>query len=428
MKTSHPNHSQHIEIDLEVLESLQGMTHLECPGCSNDLSFPVMAGSRHPAGIPNAAGLVAGIPCTSANGGILFAAQRGLNRNLFTLGAAASLVLGALGFFQAASGAGDAHEAEQMITDAIIHEEFFNGLIASGATTAKDLEAATNIHADGAGFIGVSKENITWQQARDLAKRTGARILDPGVTGSDSRKRITDRVTQSFPELLGTTVWVAENDQPRVIDSPDVNPVTSLDRPRRVFLQWASWKALVSTTFDESSPFGTTEARTWTSALEGGSFTLRRTDSGVLWLGAGGSNAGGFTSIRTCARISNSGIFAEKASRAVWGLLFRVGGSGYYAVEIRGDGCWQFYVRKDKTNHTISPWEFSKSVRLAGDFNDVAVEAMETRFKITVNGKELGSFENDVFANGSHTLLFASGGDAFYEFDHYELVEQNYDH
>ena len=184
------------------------------------------------------------------------------------------------------------------------------------------------------------------------------------------------------------------------------------------------WKTLVSATFDDSSPFSVTNAQTWTSALSGGRYTLRRTDSGGLWLGAEKSEAGSETRIKTEARIANDGIFAERAAAAHWGLLFRKSDRGYYVLFIRGDGNWRLAIRVNNRDEDISAWTFSPALKKAGEFNRVQVEAIGSRIAIQANGVPLGEFTDDIFTSGTQQLYFASPGDALFEFESYELSER----
>ncbi|MBC8001567.1 MAG: hypothetical protein H7X97_03170 [Opitutaceae bacterium] len=426
MKTTCPHCAQSISIDPETLSSLQGTSHFECPACSAGVPVPQVPGPQPIAPLrdpdPEAISLLD--PPADADGTTVLAAHRGMNRNLLILGSVTLLVLGGLATFIASRKEGNVHNTRQVIRNEITNNSFFKSLITSGTTTARDLESVTGIREDGSGFIGVSKDKMTWDQSLEFAKKVGGEILDPGLPDSMWRVQRTDLVTEAFPELLGSTVWVAEKAQPRAIDSPDVHPVSTLERPRRLLLQWQPWRALISTSFDNGSPFGVTNAPTWTSKLERGHFTLRRTDSGTLWLDAGGSRAGNATRIQTRARIVNDGIFAEKAPSARWGLLFRANNDGYFAVEIRGDGCWQFYVA-GKKGQTISSWQFSNHINKAGLSNEIVVEAVGPRFTIEANGNSLGSFENETYSSGHQTLLFASSGDAYFEFDSYHLLEHN---
>ncbi len=91
-----------------------------------------------------------------------------------------------------------------------------------------------------------------------------------------------------------------------------------------------AWKTLVSTTFDDSSPFTVGTSPTWSATLGGGFWRVRRTDSGSLWLGASNSSTANPIRIKTIARISDHGIFARLASSACWSAGVRRNRKGSY--------------------------------------------------------------------------------------------------
>ncbi len=230
MKTTCPHCSQHIEIDEETLTSLQASSHFACPSCSSEVPVPALpeppatAPLHQPRGENHAPQNPA--PSTLAR------THRGLNRNLLILGSVALLVLGGLAFFLASQKSGDTHVTNQNIANEIINNTYFQQLIASGATTEKDLEAVADIQPYDDGFIGISREKVTWEEAREFAAKTGADILE------FQEEELADFLTSTFPEVHGTTVWIAENGNPRAADSPDVMEITTLDRKRRAFIQW----------------------------------------------------------------------------------------------------------------------------------------------------------------------------------------------
>lgn len=202
-----------IEIDARTENALKGASYFDCPSCSGRV--PV---------------LFAASPMARA--------QRGMNRNLLILGSAALLVLGGLAFFIASRKGGDTYNAKQDISNEIIHNKFFTDLIASGATTAKDLETVMEIKSFGDGFIGISRDKVTWEEARELALNTGSDVL--GMDDGDGRPllEIAGDLTAAFSHKLGETVWVRQGNEPKMIDCPDVLSVTTLERRRHVFLHW----------------------------------------------------------------------------------------------------------------------------------------------------------------------------------------------
>jgi len=252
MKLSCPQCSQHIEIDDASLKELQGMTSIECPTCSGAVpvgEFARVRGSEKRA--------LANTPARIA------AALARTHRNVRILGILALLVLGGLAIYLATRPAGNDYNTRRLIRDQIIQNEFFTRLIASGATTKKELEAVEEIVPYGAGFIGLSGEKYSLNQAHDMAARTSSDVLDVSLTAKDSRKEFGGWLAENFPSSLGRTSWVRADGRERVIDSPDILPTQALDIPRRVFLSWPKadgWKNLgwswtIPAQFDEVKPF-----------------------------------------------------------------------------------------------------------------------------------------------------------------------------
>ena len=164
--------------------------------------------------------------------------HKGMNRNLLVLGVITLLALGGIAAFLAARSGGNIFNTVNNITNQIIHNSYFTQLIASGVTTEKDLKAIAEIRPYGDSFIGISKEPLTWEQAEDFAKRTGAEVLPIEDTPEGSRKQLADWLNATFPTHLGSTLWVRQDGQTQVLDRRDVLSVTSLDSPRKVILQW----------------------------------------------------------------------------------------------------------------------------------------------------------------------------------------------
>lgn len=194
----------------------------------------------------------------------LLQAYLGLNRNLRILGTAALLLLGGLAAFIAYRQFGDTFNKREKILKRTINNQYFTGLIASGATNEKALvEAMESILPYASGFVGLSKDKLSWQKARELADRTGAEVLDVAVTAHDSRQEFTGWLAASHQAQQGSTVWMRDSGATKVIDSPDVLAVTALERPRQVFLHWPKtenwinrgWSWTIQPQFDEVTPF-----------------------------------------------------------------------------------------------------------------------------------------------------------------------------
>jgi len=194
------------------------------------------------------------------------------------------------------------------------------------------------------------------------------------------------------------------------------------------------YRTLISADFDGSSPFSEKKSQTLETFRENGFYKVRRRDSGCLWLGAAGSEAGSSTLIRIRARISKEGIYEGAAHTASWAINCRCNQRGSYKVEIRGDGFWRlhylkFYEIKGSSHpvkefDSISPWQSSPGVHSAGQFNDVTVTAKGSHFVIVINGIQLCEFDHEGSKSGGYNLMFCSQGEALLECDYFELLEE----
>jgi hypothetical protein len=136
----------------------------------------------------------------------------------------------------------------QDITNQILKNKFFTDLIASGGTTMDQLRKVARIEMKGQGFIGLSREELTWEQAQEFARSTGSKVLavespseNKAPWGDPTMQRLVNFLEHRFPAAQGSTVWVMQNSaskQPRVFHAPDVSLVSTSERPRKVFLDW----------------------------------------------------------------------------------------------------------------------------------------------------------------------------------------------
>lgn len=236
-----PHCAQSLELDGAAIESLSAGGGFDCPVCGNRVGGPE---EPEPAAAPlpeesAPPPAVAASPAPVASRATpLLGAFRGLNRNLVILGTLALLTLGGVGIYLASRKGGSRYNTRREVTNEIIKNKFFTDLIASGATTAQELEAMAEIKPLGIGFSGVSLEKHTWEQALALAKRTGSRIMAIEPPKNAAREPVLGRLAEDYPDLRGSTGWAMENGEPRVIDGPNINPVKTLDRPRKAFLSW----------------------------------------------------------------------------------------------------------------------------------------------------------------------------------------------
>jgi hypothetical protein len=136
---------------------------------------------------------------------------------------------------------------KQDITNEIIKNQYFTGLIESGRTDLETLKKIARIEAVGASFIGLSREGYAWDEARELAVKAGGEVLAvesaterDASWGDPSTARLVNILHNRFPEAEDRTIWVSQNSSryPRVIFNPNVSPVSNPDQPRLVFIRW----------------------------------------------------------------------------------------------------------------------------------------------------------------------------------------------
>ncbi len=200
-----------------------------------------------------------------------------LHRNIRILGAAALLILGALGIWLAKRPVKETHHVHQKIVNEIINNEYFTNLVTGGGAERSALEEVAEIVPRADGFIGLSREKLTFAQSSELAGKAGAEILDISFAAREGREELTGWLEESFPGQLGRTAWIRDNHVPKLIDSPDVfephggefysrssGQEKALNTPRHVFLQWPrgggqwenkGWSWTIPPQYDEVLPF-----------------------------------------------------------------------------------------------------------------------------------------------------------------------------
>ena len=132
----------------------------------------------------------------------------------------------------------DREVVKEKVVNEVVRNQYFQDLITSGATTEKDLDAVAAVQPYGEEFVGSSREGLTWKEAQDLAKRTGAEILAIEGTRERPARQFAEWLASVFPALHGSTVWVTTEGRPKISDLPDVLPVTLLGRKRPALFSW----------------------------------------------------------------------------------------------------------------------------------------------------------------------------------------------
>jgi len=243
MKIACPHCSQILELTAETLASFEGEPHFACPVCAGLIAVPVSAGASSLP--PKKPGLGMSKPSAkspsakkSTQTDSILAAHRGMHRNFRVLGITVLLLLGGLGIYLALTLRGDTHMTREERLREIIRNQFFTDLIASGATTKKELLGLWDIQERGVGFVGLSKEPCAWPKAGELAQRVGASVLTLDSPDTATRAPILHWLTAFSTDLGDATFWLLDHGEPKVLHAPEVDRVTTLDRPRRVLLTW----------------------------------------------------------------------------------------------------------------------------------------------------------------------------------------------
>jgi hypothetical protein len=163
----------------------------------------------------------------------LAATTRSLGTTRLVFGLIALCTLAGLAFFLAQRKTGDTVTSETTITNSITHNNYFTQLIASGVTTAADLESIGDIRPFGSGFIGISRAPLLWTDAVALAARTGSEILPLDPLSGESRKQLLSSLSAHI--TLG--LWVKENGTASILtDTVSRRPTGSDSIMRAVFL------------------------------------------------------------------------------------------------------------------------------------------------------------------------------------------------
>ena len=217
MITPCPHCQAEIEIDTETHAAITGQSHFACPACQGAVAVP--ARPQAPASV-----------------------HRGINRNLLILGVIALLVLGGIGIFLASQKSGDTNTTVQNIRNEIINNSYFTQLIASGVTTRENLDAVGNIRPYGNGFIGVSVEAMTWEEAEAFASRCGAAVLRVPMR-HDLEISLRDALVQLLAGSTKEIAWVIWKDEPSLFAGGTFAGVTETNGRQHVILEWLPGKS-----------------------------------------------------------------------------------------------------------------------------------------------------------------------------------------
>ncbi len=228
MKITCPHCSQKLELDPETLTALEGSSHFHCPACSEAVEVPA------PVLVPaNQAAPGQGKRRKSKR--VALQTQQGKNRNMLVLGVVALLTIGGVALFLASKNGGNIFNTFQNVTNQIINNSYFTQLIADGVTTKENLEAIAEIRPYGDGFIGISKEEMDWEQGMELAGHTGSQIL---AVNAGPQEELSEWLNETFGAKLATTAWVREQGTGAVLAGSEILDSKELNRQRLTLLHW----------------------------------------------------------------------------------------------------------------------------------------------------------------------------------------------
>lgn len=165
---------------------------------------------------------------------------RNLSTTMLILGLLAISTVGGLALYLANRKTGNTYSTEQIITTSFVNNTYFTQLITSGVTTAKDLEAVTDFQPHGNGFIGISKEPMDWEQAQDLAKRTGAGILEIEQDEIADGHPTLEWIRQNYAGHLSRPVWITRKGERAAMDARGILTGSPPPSPLKVLVQWGT--------------------------------------------------------------------------------------------------------------------------------------------------------------------------------------------
>jgi hypothetical protein len=199
-----------------------------------------------------------------------------LNRNVRILGSAAILILGGLGAWLVLRPARTVVTVAETSLLQTLRNEYFTKLVASGAAEAEALRRLAAVLPYGKGYIGVTSERMDLPEARVLAERMGADVLDVAAVALERKSELCGWMAASFPERHGTSSWVFDDGAPAAIDAPDLlrvrrhhgedgvqGPAPEPETARFVFLAWPprsttgirEWSWVIAPEYDDVTPF-----------------------------------------------------------------------------------------------------------------------------------------------------------------------------
>lgn len=178
----------------------------------------------------------------------------GLNTTMLILGLLSLAIIGGLAFYLAQPGRAGTQSNRQTVVNTESHKDIPSGM------TAEDLKEVGDIWLGPYGFIGISMEALEWEQAVELAKRTGAEVLS--IDEADPQwPSLHEWLRGHFAAPLAMQAWVRKQGEPHLLDSEKILAPETAESPgqklhHKVMLHWRQ-----KTSIPSNPPIDTTPPR-----------------------------------------------------------------------------------------------------------------------------------------------------------------------
>jgi hypothetical protein len=154
---------------------------------------------------------------------------------MFVLGLLAIGIIGGLAIYLANRNTGEIHKTDVEIITSETHNTDNTQIIALGVATEADLKAIDNILPYETLLVGISKDNLDWDQSQALAARTGAKILE--LEPSDEGP-LAAFIRSGFASRLSSSAWVQAGGKPGLLSAAHQKGVAPSTQSHPVLLSW----------------------------------------------------------------------------------------------------------------------------------------------------------------------------------------------
>ncbi|MBN2085399.1 MAG: hypothetical protein JW748_09250 [Anaerolineales bacterium] len=204
--------------------------------------------------------------------------------------------------------------------------------------------------------------------------------------------------------------------------TPTVTP--SPTRTITPTVSYLDWPVIFSDTFDDENGGWLTgtnsdEYATTAGAIRGGKYTVKMNAKQPVFSRLH-PEIDNLTDLFLSVEIRKG----KGAERTEAGLIFRSGRDGYYTINIRPtESRYRFDLFLDREWEPIAGWMDEPSIVPDGSTR-LAVLAIDLQFTLFINGKEVGTFEDDNIERGRvgiSIVMHQAGDYVEFEFDNFEV-------